>query len=94
MDNSGVDNEKLYTQPGDIWEVYQALASVSPYFSIAAAFGNVHGVYAPGGVHLHPELLGKHQQFVKAQLKSENNKPIFLVCTLIFNYICFSFILL
>jgi len=79
VDNSGVDNQKLYTQPADIWDVYRELSSVSPYFSIAAAFGNVHGVYAPGGVHLHPELLGKHQEFVREQLKTESKKPIFLV---------------
>jgi len=79
VDNSGVDNQKLYTQPQDIWEVYHALSPVSPYFSIAAAFGNVHGVYAPGGVHLHPELLGKHQTHVREQLKTDNHKPIFLV---------------
>jgi len=79
VDNSGVDNQKLYTQPEDIWDVYRTLSSVSPYFSIAAAFGNVHGVYAPGGVHLHPELLGKHQAYVREQLKAESTKPIFLV---------------
>jgi len=44
VDNSGVDNMKLYTQPEDVWDVYRELSSVSPYFSIAAAFGNVHGV--------------------------------------------------
>jgi fructose-bisphosphate aldolase, class II len=66
----------LYTQPEDIWEVYSALASVGPYFSIAAAFGNVHGVYKPGNVRLHPELLGKHQAFAKAQLKGKDDKPM------------------
>jgi len=79
VDNSGVDNTKLYTQPEDVWDVQRELSSVSPYFSIAAAFGNVHGVYAPGGVHLHPELLGKHQAFVREKLKTDHQKPIFLV---------------
>ena len=48
-------------------------------FSIAAAFGNVHGVYKPGNVTLQPERLGKHQEFAKAKLACEEDKPIFLV---------------
>ncbi len=82
MDNTGVENTKLYTQPEDIWDVYRELSTVSPYFSIAAAFGNVHGVYSPGNVRLHPELLGKHQEFVRAQLKTDSTKPVFLVGTI------------
>jgi len=77
VDNTGVDNSALYTQPEDIWEIYEALNSVSPNFSIAAAFGNVHGVYKPGNVKLHPELLGKHQAHVSQ--KSGKEKPLFLV---------------
>ncbi|KAI7907518.1 fructose-bisphosphate aldolase, class II [Cokeromyces recurvatus] len=79
VDNSGVDNAALYTQPEDIWDIYKAFSEVTPLFSIAAGFGNVHGVYAPGNVKLHPELLGKHQAYVKEQLKSENHKPVFFV---------------
>jgi len=79
VDNTGVNNASLYTQPEDIWDVYHALAAVGPYFSIAAGFGNVHGVYKPGNVHLHPELLGKHQAFAKEQLKGKDEKPLFLV---------------
>ncbi|KAG0640846.1 fructose-bisphosphate aldolase, class II [Tuber brumale] len=79
VDNTGVDNSSLYTQPEDIYEVYQALSSVSPYFSIAAAFGNVHGVYKPGNVKLHPELLGKHQAYAKEKINCEEDKPLFLV---------------
>lgn len=74
-----VENPALYTQPEDIWEIYRQLSQVSRYFSIAAAFGNVHGVYTPGNVTLHPELLGKHQAFVAQQLKCENSKPVFFV---------------
>ena len=59
--------------------VFTALCSVGPMFSIAAAFGNVHGVYKPGNVVLSPEKLGKHQAFVKAQTQSELDKPIYLV---------------
>jgi fructose-bisphosphate aldolase class II len=79
VDNTGVDSARLYTQPEDIFEVYKALAPVSPNFSIAAAFGNVHGVYKPGNVKLHPELLGKHQAYAKEQLKSSDKAPLFLV---------------
>ncbi|PWW67428.1 aldolase, partial [Tuber magnatum] len=67
VDNTGVDNSALYTQPEDIWEVYNALAPISPYFSIAAGFGNAHGVYKPGNVRLHPELLGRHQEFARGK---------------------------
>lgn len=79
VDNTGVDNSALYTQPEDIYEVYSALSSVSPYFSIAAGFGNVHGVYKPGNVHLHPELLGKHQAYTKEKIGGKEEKPLFLV---------------
>lgn len=79
VDNTGVDNAKLYTQPEDIWDVYTALSAVGPNFSIAAAFGNVHGVYKPGNVKLHPELLGKHQKHVSDKLGGTSPKPLFLV---------------
>ena len=61
VNNESVDNNSLYTQPEDIYEIYSTLSKISPYFSIAAGFGNVHGVYSPGNVKLHPELLSKHQ---------------------------------
>ena len=48
-------------------------------FTIAAAFGNVHGVYKPGNVKLHPELLGKHQEYVKNKLGTSESKPVFFV---------------
>ncbi|KAJ8658947.1 fructose-bisphosphate aldolase, class II [Lichtheimia ornata] len=79
VNNEDVDNAALYTQPEDIWEIYKAFSEITDLFSIAAAFGNVHGVYAPGNVKLHPELLGKHQAHVKEQLGTENNKPVFFV---------------
>lgn len=79
VDNSDVDNAKLYTQPDEVFEVYKALQPISPNFSIAAAFGNVHGVYKPGNVRLHPELLGKHQEYAKEQLKTDNKYPLYLV---------------
>ncbi|KAI9747930.1 MAG: Fructose-bisphosphate aldolase 1 [Chaenotheca gracillima] len=79
VNNEDVDNNSLYTQPEDINNIYNALSKVSPYFSIAAGFGNVHGVYKPGNVKLHPELLGKHQQFVKEKLSAKTDKPVFFV---------------
>ncbi|KEZ40723.1 hypothetical protein SAPIO_CDS8665 [Scedosporium apiospermum] len=79
VNNEDVDNASLYTQPEDIWKVHSTLSAISPYFSIAAGFGNVHGVYKPGNVKLHPELLGKHQAYLKQQLKTEDDKPTFFV---------------
>jgi len=81
VDNTGVDNNSLYTQPEDIWDIYKALSAITPMFSIAAAFGNVHGVYKPGNVKLHPELLEKHQKYVNEKLdgKGAHNLPVFLV---------------
>jgi len=79
VNNESVDNNSLYTQPEDIYDIYKALSSVSPYFSIAAGFGNVHGVYKPGNVKLQPGLLQKHQAFVKEKTGAKEDKPVFLV---------------
>lgn len=79
VNNESVDNNSLYTQPQDILAIHNRLAAVSPYFSIAAGFGNVHGVYKPGNVQLHPELLQKHQQFVQKELGAKKDKPVFFV---------------
>lgn len=79
VNNEDVDNNSLYTQPEDILAIVKALEPISPYFSIAAGFGNVHGVYKPGNVKLHPELLGKHQKYVKEQLGRNEDKPVFFV---------------
>lgn len=79
VNNEDVDNNSLYTQPEDILAIYKALSPISPYFSIAAGFGNVHGVYKPGNVKLHPELLGKHQKYVKEAIGAKEDKPVFLV---------------
>jgi len=79
VNNEDVDNNSLYTQPEDILAIYKALSPISPYFSIAAGFGNVHGVYKPGNVKLHPELLGKHQKYVKDAIGAKEDKPVFLV---------------
>ncbi|EEH20001.1 fructose-bisphosphate aldolase 1 [Paracoccidioides brasiliensis Pb03] len=79
VNNESVDNNSLYTQPEDIYTIYKTLSAISPYFSIAAGFGNVHGVYKPGNVRLHPELLSKHQAHVKEKTGSSKNKPVYLV---------------
>ncbi|KAK4190936.1 hypothetical protein QBC35DRAFT_539572 [Podospora australis] len=78
VNNEDVGNNSLYTQPEDIWQIYQTLSPISPYFSIAAGFGNVHGVYQPGNVKLRPDLLAKHQAFVANELGSTEPKPVFL----------------
>jgi fructose-bisphosphate aldolase class II len=79
VNNEDVDNNSLYTQPEDIYEIYKTLSPISPYFSIAAGFGNVHGVYKPGNVKLHPELLDKHQKYVKEKAGTKGDKPVYLV---------------
>ncbi|ETV91824.1 fructose-bisphosphate aldolase, class II [Aphanomyces invadans] len=79
VDNSGVDNSSLYSQPSDILYAYEQLSEVSHRFTIAAAFGNVHGVYKPGNVKLHPELLEGFQAHVAAKLNNGITKPVFFV---------------
>jgi len=79
VNNENVDPEKLYTSPEQVYAVYDALSKVGDMFSIAAAFGNVHGVYKPGNVVLSPERLGKHQEYTRKMLNSPLEKPIYLV---------------
>ena len=76
VDNTGVDNSALYTQPEDVWDVQQALSGIGKNFSIAAAFGNVHGVYKPGNVRLQPQLLAKHQKLASEKPGSKADKPM------------------
>ena len=76
VDNTGADNASLYTQPEDVYDVYTALSAIGPNFSIAAAFGNVHGVYKPGNVKLLPDLLSKHQEYVAGKLGQKDTKPL------------------
>ncbi len=75
VDNSDVDNARLYTQPSDVAYAYEHLSAISPNFTIAAAFGNVHGVYKPGNVSLKPIILKNSQDYV-AQKFDLNDKPI------------------
>ncbi|MGA9238107.1 class II fructose-bisphosphate aldolase [Robiginitalea sp.] len=64
VDNSDVDDSKLYTQPEEVAYAYEELSKVSPRFTIAAAFGNVHGVYKPGNVKLTPKILRNSQEYL------------------------------
>ncbi|MBE4950439.1 class II fructose-bisphosphate aldolase [Chryseobacterium culicis] len=75
VDNSDVDNSKLYTQPEDIAYTYEKLKAVSDNFTIAAAFGNVHGVYKPGNVVLTPKILDNSQKYVQEKFGTAA-KPI------------------
>ncbi|KFE99347.1 fructose-bisphosphate aldolase [Chryseobacterium formosense] len=75
VDNSGVDNSLLYTQPEDVAYTYEKLKAVSDNFTIAAAFGNVHGVYKPGNVVLTPKILDNSQKFVQEKFGTAE-KPI------------------
>lgn len=75
VDNTGVDSSKLYTQPEEVYHAYQVLSEVSPNFTIAAAFGNVHGVYKPGNVELRPVILKNSQEYLieKLGIKGDDN---------------------
>jgi fructose-bisphosphate aldolase, class II len=65
IDNSGADNASLYSQPEDVAYAYEELGSVSQHFTIAASFGNVHGVYKPGNVKLTPKILNNSQKYIE-----------------------------
>ena len=75
VDNSGLDNSLLYTQPSDVNYAYEELSRISPNFTIAASFGNVHGVYKPGNVKLTPKILDNSQKYV-SQIHGLGEKPV------------------
>jgi fructose-bisphosphate aldolase, class II len=70
VDNTNIDSSKLYTQPEEVAFAYEQLLEISPNFTIAAAFGNVHGVYKPGNVKLQPIILKNSQEFVEQKYKT------------------------
>jgi len=76
VDNSDVDNSLLYTQPEDVYKVYAALSKISPNFTIAASFGNVHGVYKPGNVKLTPKILRNSQEYIIAKDGLTEQHPV------------------
>jgi fructose-bisphosphate aldolase class II len=78
VDNSGIENDKLYTQPQHVAYAYKELSKVGRLFSVAAAFGNVHGVYSPGNVELRPEILRNSQTYIENELQTAT-KPVYFV---------------
>jgi fructose-bisphosphate aldolase class II len=73
VDNTGVDSSRLYTQPEEVAYAYEELMKVSDQFTVAAAFGNVHGVYKPGNVQLRPEILKNSQEYVQKKFNTGSN---------------------
>jgi fructose-bisphosphate aldolase class II len=78
VDNSSVDNDKLYTQPEHVEYAYTELSKVGKLFTVAAAFGNVHGVYKPGNVELRPDILNNSQRYIQKKLNTAE-KPVYFV---------------
>jgi fructose-bisphosphate aldolase class II len=78
VDNTDVDNAKLYTQPEEVAEAYEALLQISPCFTIAASFGNVHGVYKPGNVQLTPIILKNSQTYIQEKYNTAHNPVDFV----------------
>lgn len=78
VDNSDVDSSKLYTQPDEVAYAYEELLKVSDQFTVAAAFGNVHGVYKPGNVKLTPVILKNSQEYVQKKFNTGNNPVDFV----------------
>ncbi len=76
VDNSDVDNSLLYTQPEEVCYAYEKLSQVGENFTIAASFGNVHGVYKPGNVQLSPKILANSQKYIQEKLKTSSAKPV------------------
>ena len=75
VDNSNVDSSLLYTQPQEVCEAYERLSAISDKFTIAASFGNVHGVYKPGNVSLQPKILDNSQKYIQEKLGTKD-KPV------------------
>jgi len=75
VDNTEIDNASLYTQPEDVALAYERLMKISDKFTVAASFGNVHGVYKPGNVHLTPKILDNSQKYVQEKF-STGDRPL------------------
>lgn len=75
VDNTSIDNSMLYTQPEDVAYAYEELLKVSSNFTVAASFGNVHGVYKPGNVHLTPKILDNSQKYIQEKYNTAE-KPV------------------
>jgi fructose-bisphosphate aldolase class II len=72
VDNTDVDTSKLYTQPEEVAYAYEELLKISPNFTIAASYGNVHGVYKPGNVVLTPKILDNSQKYIQGKFQSKD----------------------
>lgn len=79
VDNTGAESERLYTRPEEVDYAYTELNKVSPNFTVAAAFGNVHGVYSPGNVKLKPTILRDSQEYIVRKHGLKNPKPVTFV---------------
>lgn len=78
VDNTDVDSSRLYTQPDEVSHAYEELMKVSNRFTVAAAFGNVHGVYKPGNVELRPIILKNSQEHIEKKFNTEKNPVDFV----------------
>jgi fructose-bisphosphate aldolase class II len=78
VDHSDIENSKLYTQPAHVAYAYKELSKVGRLFTVAAAFGNVHGVYSPGNVQLRPDILKNSQEYIQKELGTAE-KPVYFV---------------
>lgn len=78
VDNTDVDSSKLYTQPEEVAYAYEELKKISDRFTIAAAFGNVHGVYKPGNVKLTPKILDNSQKYIENKFNTGKNPVDFV----------------
>lgn len=79
VDNTDVDSSRLYTQPHEVAYAYEVLRKISHRFTVAAAFGNVHGVYKPGNVKLQPVILKNSQRFIQDKFGLPEEKPVHFV---------------
>jgi fructose-bisphosphate aldolase, class II len=79
VDNTGIESSKLYTQPEHVAYAYEHLSKVSEQFTIAASFGNVHGVYKPGNVKLEPKILKNSQKYLREKFGLSDEKPLYFV---------------
>lgn len=78
VDNTGVDSSKLYTQPEEVAFAFEELSKISDKFTVAAAFGNVHGVYKPGNVQLQPVILKNSQEYIQKKFSTGPNPVDFV----------------
>jgi fructose-bisphosphate aldolase class II len=78
VENTDIDNWKLYARPEDVAYSYSHLREVGPNFTVAASFGNVHGVYKPGNVKLSPTILKNSQDFVQKKYSTSGNPVSFV----------------